>query len=328
MRFTCLLFILLVFGSVTINAQEDYDQYGRWINGVTEPWTFYYQTYTKDEAKTFQQKWKLIAEQNLQDKSNEWAGDYVRGDLHKKYLRWSPDGSFAYVNVFTCSTEVLGINYGPIAATPAFIKLNPELKMSAQRHDKYHGGHTAYMLPQDYLPVKWGSVHYLVEKNRVANFYKMVAGIDEDQGDDDFFVKVEDYGKSPEGMPIFPAEYDRFVRRPIEGKIVAVGKKWLRRERLMDGTFSYDSLTPVEINVGKANGLRRGMFFYVVGSRFSDKVEVTKVRLRSASGVILRFVDDDKQEKGWNVDTRLHEVCPPIKSGSGVTTSVYLSKQW
>jgi hypothetical protein len=325
----CVALLLCSFCCHSARAQEDHDQDGRWINGITEPWTFDGDSYTKEEAAAFQQKWKSIAAQRSPGVANEWAGDYVRGDLHKTYLRWSPEGGFAYVYVFTCSTGVLGINYGRVDASPMAIRLYPVLSMSTSRPHGHHGGHAAYKLPKNYLPVKWGEQHYLVAENRVAAFYRFAAGLGEYQthSGEDFFIKTDDYAKEPESMPVFPPGYERFVRKPIEAKIISVGPKRLRRVPTTDGSYFYDSVTAVRISAGKADGVYKGMAIYVVGSKFSEKVEIAKVGKRSAWGIISRLVDDNKIEKDWNHDMRQWEDYPEISVGWDLTTSIYLSKQ-
>ena len=326
----CVALLLCSFCCHSAKAQEDHDQYGRWINGITEPWTFDGNSYTKEEAVAFQQKWKSIAAQGPVDVHNEWAGDYVRGDLHKTYLRWSSEAGFAYVYVFTCSTGVLGINYGRVDASPVAIRLHPELGMSTSRPHGHHGGHAAYKLPKKYLPVRWGEQHYLVTENGVAAFYRFAAGLGEYQinSGEDFFLKTDDYAKEPEGMPVFPPGYERFVRKPVEAKIISVGPKRLRRVPTMDGSYFYDSVTAVKISAGKADGVSKGMTMYVVGSKFSEKIEITKVRKHSAWGIISRLVDDNKIEKDWNHDTRQWQDYPEISVGWDLTTSIYLSKQF
>lgn len=325
----CVALLLYSFCCHSAKAQEN-DQYGRWINGITEPWTFEGNSYTKDEAAAFQQKWKSIAAQSSQGVANEWAGDYVRGDLHKTYLRWSPDGGFAYIYVFTCSTGVLGINYGRVDASPVAVRLLPELSMSTSRPHGHHGGHSAYKLPKKYVPVKWGEQHYLVAENRVAAFYRFAAGLGEYQTNngEDFFLKIDDYAKEPKGMPVLPTGYERLVRKPIEARIISVGPKRLRRVPTMDGSYFHDSVTAVKISEGKADGVYKGMTMYVVGSKFSEKVEVTRVGIHSAWGIISRLVDDKKIEKDWNHDTRQWQDYPEISAGWDLTTSIYLSKQF
>ena len=316
LRITTFLVALLLYSFCchSAEAQEDHDQYGRWINGITEPWTFDGSSYTKEEAAAFQQRWKAIEAQRSTVAANEWAGDYVRGDLHKTYLRWSPEGGFVYAYVFTCSTGVLGINYGRVDASPAAVRLYPELSKSTSRPHGSHGGHAAYNLPKKYLPVKWGEQHYLVAENRVAAFYRFAAGLGEYQthSGEDFFAKTDDYAKEPEGMPVFPPGYERFVRKPIEAKIISVGPKRLRRVPTMDKYYFYDSVTDVKISAGTADGLYKGMTMYVVGSKFSEKVEITKVGRHSAWGIITRLVDDNNVEKDWDHDTRQWQDYPEI----------------
>lgn len=320
--------VLSSFCCYTAKAQEDHDQDGRWINGITEAWTFDGGSYTKEEAAAFQQKWNSIAAQRSHDVANEWAGDYVRGDLHETYVRLSPEHGFAYVYVFTCTTGVLGINYGRVDASPVAIRLYPELSMSISKPPGHHGGHAGFRLPETYLPVKWGAQHYLVAENRVAAFYRFAAGLEEYQthSGEDFFLKTDDYAKAPEGIPVFPPGYERFVRKPIEAQIVSVGRKRLRRVVTMDGSHSYDSETAVTISAGKADGLHKGMTMYVVGSKFSERIEITKVGRHSARGIISRLVDDNRIEKDWDHETSQWQDYPQISVGWELTTSINLSK--
>ena len=325
MKKVVLISVLLVTVLLRIISQAQTDE--RWFNGVSESWWFGSAVYTGEEAALAKTKWEQIGEENKVTQNNEWAGTYfvVTGELHNSYLRWSPQLGFVSMGIYTCEARVTNLNYGTVVFSPALLQLSPEVPIRSSKSQGGHGSHGPQFLPDKYLPVKWGERHYLIPEKSVAAFYRYVSGVGESGGD--FFVKLDDYDKPVEGMPTLPRGYERFVRKPIEATIAAVGAKVLKRSRTYDGSPAYDYLNHVLINAGSANGVRRDMSLYVVGSKERETVEITRVGKYSARGIITRLLDDNMKENNWNHDTRAWEAYPDIRVGWELTTSWHLSKQ-
>jgi hypothetical protein len=315
------LVILLL--RTTSHAQTD----ERWFNGVSEPWWFGSQVYTKEEASVARLIWEQIGEEKIVTQNNEWVGTYIvaTAELHTSYLRWSPQLGYVSMGIYSCEARVTNLNYGTVVFSPALFQLAPKVPIRSSKSKSGHGSHGPQFLPAKYLPVKWGERHYLIPEKSVAAFYGYVSGLGDSGGD--FFVKLADYDKSVEGMPILPPGYERFVRKPVEATVRAVGAKVLKRSRNFDGSPAYDFINHVTINAGSANGIRRGMRLFVVGSKERETVEITRVGKYSSRGVIDRLVDDNMKENRWNHDARDWEAYPDIRVGWQLTTSWYLSRQ-
>ncbi len=104
------------------SSKEKFDQNGRWINGVSEPWFFKADAASEDEAAEARSRWEVIAAEN-ENAQSEWAGDYQIGELHGAYLRLSATGSFVLVSVFSCEASVTGVDYGRAALTSELVLL-------------------------------------------------------------------------------------------------------------------------------------------------------------------------------------------------------------
>lgn len=324
-------FSVFLVSLITASPSQAYsDEYGRWTNGVSEPWYFQSPTYTKQEAFAAQERWNLIQEDIDSSSGNEWEGTYkmASGDLNESYLRWSPDLGFVFMDVYTCLPDVSMLNYGRVMASSRLLRLQPEVPI--RRPHSGHGSHSLSRFDKIYLPVKWGERHYLVPKRNIAAFYRYVAGLGEYQPNSsvagrDFFIKIDDQDKPVDDMPILPPGYERYVRKPIDALINAVGDRTIRRLRAGDGSIYYESVTPVVLNAGRVNGIKRGMHLYVVGSKRMETVEITRVRNYSSTGIIVRSLDDNQEENYKDWDTGERKSYPEIKVGWQLTTSWHKS---
>jgi hypothetical protein len=132
-------------------------------------------------------------------------------------------------------------------------------------------------------------------------------------------LKNDDIEKPIAGMPVFPRGYERFVKKPIEATITNILRKEIKTEQNYDGSPAYESHTFVRLNVGIADGIKRGMTFNVVESEDYEKVEIVQVGRNSSIGVLVRSLDENKQEtfKNWQTNE--------IKSYPSVAVSWKLS---
>jgi len=305
-------------------------QDGRWDNGISEPWWFTDETTRHDEIHKAQLRWQEIGAENSAAESNEWAGDYfIGGETSGSYLRWSPQNGFVLMNVNKCAAYVRSFSYGEVKVTPASIEFYTAKSVKPSSLDE----HTPYQLPTRFLPVKWRGVAYLVPEKEMDDFGDYVAGLGSYNAGSagywsegaSFLYKlgVKETGSIDE-LPVVPRGYERFIKKPIEAKITAVGTRVVkRRQEQPDEDAYYQSEMPVTINAGKAEGVKPQMSFFVLVSGASEEVKIRKVREHSSLGVIIRFLkeDEDAPPVLWKDEEDMDYL--PITVGWELTTSPF-----
>ena len=324
---------LLFAGAVTSLAQTDkpqFDQYGRWINGVSEPWMFP-EWISPAEAASVQTKWSAI-EADVTRQRDAWAGNYFfGGDTHGTYLKWSAENGFVAMDVDKCAAQVMGFSYGNVTVGSNGIELSPVKTLHAPVQHSH-----APALPQNFVTVTWRS-RYLVPKNRVADFCDYVAGLGKynDWAGDylevvEFFEKFgsEDKSaiadstrpgdKSEMDLPDLPAPFRRFLKKPIDVEITQVGKSWRRHnENLWWG----DLVIPVTINRGRTEGVTPGMGFRTADG--GEMITVTRVGVQRSEANIIRSTRKRPCVKISNEDDCREPEDSPIMVGLKASTSPY-----
>lgn len=317
------LAIILCYGmpsDVRAQSQPAIDQSGPWENGVSEPWWFE-ESAPKDEIAGLKARWETIHKENAHAPEPR-AGDYATGsDTHGSYLRWAPSAGFALLHIDKCAARVMGFTYGSVAATTTTLQLLPERETRSK--SSHANGHRSL---SRFLFVSWRGVFYLTRESQIADFGDLVAGLgkfnDDGERELHYYVRLDSKRTgSIDDQPIVPAGYERFIKRPIDLTVTAVGRRSVRRFRVDHDTEPhYESRTAVVLDGGKAEGVTVGLKFWVVDSGESDQVIVSKVGVHSSSGVVIRWVEEDakKHFSQWQDYDRY----PPIKPGWRLTTSV------
>jgi hypothetical protein len=166
------------------------------------------------------------------------------------------------------------------------------------------------LMPVEYVVVPWGEQVYLVEPDLLLRFCNYVNSGRLGQGSPCclFPLRVQDFDKRPTGLPRVPEEYKEYLlQKPITGSIVAThGEKGdvaiLGKELLWSG-FS------VTVDVGKKDGVRTGMQFYVAEDADKDvwsSFYVISVIERQAELLECPFKDGGKSQAkmGLRLTTR------------------------
>jgi hypothetical protein len=276
-----LLCCLLVALSSSL-AQTNWNE--KWEHDLGEPWYLNYEHYTREYVKAAQVKWRDIATENKGSQADEWAGSYSLDsgfDVSLYHLRWSPQAGFVDVYVYTCLPELRYLNYGSVTVSPTTVRMLQEYPATPNK---------AIEQAKMYLKVKWGDRHYLIEENRIAEFCDTIAGVGiykEGVIDTGFWVKIDDEEKSPEGMPILPPEYKHLLKKPIDAKVIAVGKSYVERDDEVDCMTR--TVTPVTLNVGSKDGVKAGIAFKVLSPKDVDHgyIKVVTVSLNSSSALFI-----------------------------------------
>jgi hypothetical protein len=320
---SAIIFCILFCAS---SSQAQFDAEGRWINGISEePLFFDNLTYSPQNAITFQTRWRLIAEENALSKDNEWAGDYViHGETGGvRVLRWSLKEGFVFLFGGGCYPGVRGLNYGRVSFSNNLLQLFPEvdaedpLILFAEDNDRRF--FTTNFIANKFVPVKWQGIHYLIAENRIANFYDYVAGAGDYAPRDGvqilnsiFFPKNEEPDKAETGeeMPVMPAGYERFIKKPVDAKIIATGRSFVRHIAGSEDRTEGDGwVIPVTLNAGTEDGVKLDMTFAVLQEDIYEIVKVIKVGKKSSKGEIISAIYSGAHDKppviktGWRVST-------------------------
>lgn len=337
---TIVCWVLLGLSAQAQSNAPELDQYGRWINGITEPWWFP-GSIAKKDVDAAQLLWSTIGNQSS---ANVWAGNYfIDGDTHGSYLRWSPQSGFVLFHVNKCEASVMRFSYGKVAASPALIQMLPEKTATAStKHD--HGTQAQKALR--FLPIIWRQARYLVPENEITEFSDYISGLGKYNDRNFLFVEyAQFFSKSDEKIsggvesqvtrsqvagdndgfvePLVPPGHEKFIRRPIDAKIIARRKSYLRHNS--EDEWWNDLIIPVTLNVGSGHGLKKNMVLRVLGtSGFGgddEYVKITNVNLHSAKGIIERPVRKKPCIKIDPADDCKDPDYQPLKVGSKVTTN-------
>ncbi len=305
------------------------DEYERWENGITEPWWFDEKTIAKENVAAARVLWESINKENKNDSIKEWVGDYFVGsDVHGSYLRWSQQNGFVLVDVDRCQAKLMSLAYGKVVTTPSLIQFFPEYEKQSQ------GSHAhRHTMPTKYVPVKWHGAHYLIPESAMSNFGDHVAGLGEFNewaGQyielSPFFFKLNDGENNATGDdPVVPLGYERFLKKPLEATITAVGKRIVKRNYTYGSssyseTHTFASLTFVSVNVGAMHGVKRGIVFRVLDSVGGERVRIVRSGKFSSTGIVVRDLDEDGGETFYNGELERTEFYPKVTAGWKLTT--------
>ena len=335
---------ITLFSFTHIVAQvkaPEFDGYGRWVNGVTEPWRFP-DSATKETITEAQVRWANIHSELRAAHDNPWKGNYFIGtDTHGSYLRLSPSHSFVLFHVDKCQATVMGLSFGKVIFSDSLIQLVPE---KTESFSPTHGGHSQRVIK--FLPVIWRGVEYLVPENEISDFGDYVAGLgkyNDWAGNHieivEFFARIgEQEGRAVDVLgrltrtnadkkhysdPLMPPGYERFVKKPINARITARNRSYTQHDP--DNEWWDKLITQVSIDAGASHGVKEKMILRLLEMKGfggqGEVVRITKVGLRSAQGIIERPVRKRPCVKFDSKDDCQSPEYEPVRVGTRVTTN-------
>ena len=281
--FSAFLVLQLVFLNVYAQQTEEIEN---WFNPQDIPLRLEYKRYSREDAELLRNKYLLLKEQSPVD---EWEGEYVLESegLNHHGLIWSNNLGFAEFSIYTCFPTLQYVNYGKIEQTPARIKLIPEIQKDSPRKQKS---------PETLVKVKWGEIHYLVEEDYLPIFCERAAGLDikTDNSQNAFpyyFYKMEDLRKETFGLPQLPDLYKKFLRYPIETKILSLDKRSITSDKNeWNGEIEKRAEYSFTIAAGSNQGVKVGMFFFIPD--IEEWFEITKVSSKTSIVYLSREADE------------------------------------
>lgn len=282
-------FVFSQKGASTDDAVKYFDENKRWYNDFTEHW-FNFFDIPEEEVRNAIIHWEQIGE-DLKISANESEGTYGNGgDTHGDYLRWSEKSGFVWLNVNKCNGGPMKITRGRVSITQSSVRFIPEKVVAASFQ---HGNHNSNPEENEFLFVKWRKADFLVQSKNIKNFADYTAGLNPSasgfyEGGAWYFSKVlQGYVGSANELPVFPAGYEKYVKKPFRATIISIGKSYRRtkpKEVDEDGKGieqSYDDLvTEVKIDIGKSSGIAPGTLirFLIENDNYTfDGIVVKKV---------------------------------------------------
>ncbi len=341
----CLFALLFIAVSAQV-AQVQFDQYDRWENGVTEPWSV--GDFTKEEISVVQSLWKAIEAENQKQSMHEWAGDYFVGsDTHGTYLRWSPQVGFVIANVDKCQARLMGLTYGKVTASPTLIRFFPAFHKTASMS---HGHSQKPALAEvRFVPVKWRNQYHFIAEDELADFGDYVAGLGKYNDWAGLYIEITEFftglesgqananalvldsngdGKLSADSPRMPPGYEHYLKKPIRARITAVGNRRLKRDYTFEGlsrsvTHTFASVTYVRVNAGTAHGVKSGLMLRVVDSKAGDEVRIIRAGKLSSTGVVVRDINENSRETFYDSESERQMPYPQVAAGWELTTNPF-----
>lgn len=275
--------------NTNIDAVEYFDVNKRWYNEFTEHW-FYFHDIPEEEIRNSIVFWEQIG-RDLKSPENEWGGTYGNGgETHGDYLRWSEKSGFIWLAVNKCIGGPMHIMQGKVKVSSYSVKFIPE-KVLGSGGD--HGGDTSnHSKPKEFLLVKWRKKNFLVTPSKIRDFADFTAGLNQDYSgfyDNGWYFSevMRGFSGSANELPIFPAGYEHYVKKPFKATISSIGKSFRRpkakeydEDKKLIETQYDDFVTEVILDVGKSSNIKPNIFLNFVPENdeySTDGVLVKKV---------------------------------------------------
>jgi hypothetical protein len=306
MRFIILTGLLIL--SFQVSFGQDFQEDENWLGEQGYPQAFLshnFKTYSKDDVIKAKQKLLLIKQSSTND---EWEGYYQQyGELSQIGLIWNNQSVFIDYYIYTCSIELRGLGFGNVSASADSILLNYE-------KPRYSTKKMLNRAERTLVKVKIGERHYLVPEDRLKEFCEYSVGRLFGQKEYEMSVrywwKVSNDKNKSESLPILPDKYSKFVVKPVEAKIIKVGKVTVEnRKTNEDKIESGDIYHFITIDAGKNQNVKKGMNLYI--PELDETAIIEKVFLKSSVAIIYRDFHETRTERCWDENHKI-KTCPKI----------------
>jgi hypothetical protein len=288
-----------------------------WLNGIGHSaWSI---ALAKDDCRRLLSLWDSIGE-DLKTETNGLAGTYVKGGYDWGYfLRWSTKKGFVVIPYYDQSL-ITDYGYGKVN----FVD-NSDVVFTPERQLK--GGRGLGKMARKWTAI-WDYFLPVEELEEFGNFHAGLGEYNEFNGRCCEFApvflarRIDGDGKTT-SYPV-PNQYKHFIKSPIAGEVVFVGKKktvehWEYQGKLYEESMDKTVLIPIKINLGKRQGVRRNMLFRLIGEPDEQYLQVVNVQQSSARGYVVRPIPDGKET--YRDNDGHEQALPPIRVGTKITTS-------
>ena len=278
----------LLFASLCVGQEITEDE--NWLKGFrTEadylPTLLYWEPkrFTPEDLRNGKRRLNIIRQYTPR---NEWEGlYYANTGIGDNKLTWNIEGGFFS---FYFYHTLKSLNFGTVKDSAGFVELEYEKPPFSQKSKKSK---------TKLIKVLIDETHFLVPENRLRDFCGRAAGLGTDLGDFDYYwIKEEDMQKKRGELPVLPPAYKKFLRYPIEARIIGIGKKKIVPNEQSTKEYNFDDIHyPVTLNAGKDKKLKKDMNFFV--KDLGEWIQLTQVFQTRSVGFIRRDFDENGREQ-------------------------------
>jgi hypothetical protein len=296
-----------------------------WENGVGIRWLMYH--LEKPEVELLKAKWEDIGRPT--EKADFMiGGDYIVPNYMSGYfLRWSKEKGYVFVRFFDVE-HPCHFTFGDVEVTASTVRFIQKGEVSQSVCPSSDDGAPA----AEWVFAAGG--RFLIPKSRLRDFADYFGGFGEYNGNNRSFDNVIPFAIRPRSTTkdppafILPKEFSKFVRQPLVGSIVSVGKTRTRKSKIFTLGSDRETVTPVTIDIGRTQGLRPKQEFVLLtddDDYRSETLIVDKVGRSRSSGIVVRKVDEKEKEGFYKWDEALKDFktteFTKLRPGIRVTTS-------
>jgi hypothetical protein len=275
----------LAQGDGSVDPLAFFDKEKRWYRGNSESWFNFFDIPESDVRKSLEH-WERIRH-DLENLGSTKSGSFGRGGAtHGTIVLWSERSGFVWLEVDHCMGGPMRIVRGRAEVAPTGVILYPEIRLGSSGGHEGHGGHGRHSKNPDrieLISITWMRSTYLVSRDQIPAFSDYAAGLGEYNSsypfeDESPFLSSREDGSDSEPItfqpPVFPAGYERYMKRPVRGSIISIGKAV--RHVNNDSDTSDDLVTPFKVRVESADNLKVGLFLHAVQEEpgFGESFEV------------------------------------------------------
>lgn len=300
--------ILLLLSISTFSFGQDSVEDENWLKGFyTEadslP-TLTYWDFNRFKLADLPQAKKRLISVRQYTPQNEWEGIYYSNTgIGASRFIWNEKGGFLK---FYFYHTLKSLSFGKAKDFAGFVELEDEKPSIPQNKRKFN-----------LIKVKIGEKHFLVPENRLKDFCEQAAGLSERYYDFEYYwIRFADWHNEDVGLPTLPSAYKKYLRQPLEAKIIRVGKRKIIPNEQSTKEYNFDDIHySVTLNVGKNKNLKKQMNFYI--GDLGEWVQIEKVFQTTSIGFIRRDFDEKNKEQCRDSEGGMGQLipCKEIKIG-------------
>jgi hypothetical protein len=222
---------------------------------------------------------------------NEWEGVYYAntGIGDDKFIWNAQGGFFSFYFYHTLKS----FEFGRVVDSAGFVELDyekPQFSIAPKKPDS----------KTKLIKVRIDETRFLVPEILLNDFCERAAGLTTQPDDFNYYwIKDEDMEKRRDGLPILPAGYQKFLRYPVETKVISIGKRKIIPNEQSAKEYNFDDIHyPVTLNAGHNKGLKEGMNFFV--EDLGEWIQISNVFQKASLGFIRRDFDENGKEECWD----------------------------
>lgn len=310
---TISLFVSFFCAAQTINEESNwYKEIGKHDDYYSR---FDFSRYTKSDVEKAKAKYLQIAATPTKD---EWTGSYRRQTmLGSAEITWDRQNGFVYSYVYH---TLANIDYGSAMSTGDSVSFASE-KPTVWKGKRF--------FDEEHIRVRFGEKHLLVPKSRLSDFAIWAVGREVPTGrrkkeiyteEGFFWEKVEDEHKKIADVPTYPDGYAHLIQKPIQSRVLSVGKLRIKREKSADwGTTSEDHLVTLKLSGGQRQRVRTGMRFWI--DDLEEWIEIISVSANHSVAELSRpFIDGKEYCDRYENFSQIEFPCRSPKVGMSART--------